>query len=62
MRRRAISLVGALGVALSLAGESIPLLDGFMSPPKENHPSMWVFKLGVDSPREVITYDLEEFT
>ena len=32
-----------------------------MSPPKENHPSMWVFKLGVDSPREVITYDLEEF-
>ena len=38
------------------------LRDGFMSPPKENHPSMWVFKLGVDSPREVITYDLEEFT
>ncbi len=33
-----------------------------MSPPKENHPSMWEFKLGVDSPREVITYDLEEFT
>ena len=62
MRRRAISLVGVLGVALSLAGEAIPLLDGFMSPPKENHPSMWVFKLGVDSPREVITYDLEEFT
>ena len=37
------------------------LRDGFMSPPKGNYPSMWVFKLGVDSPREVITYDLEEF-
>ena len=62
MRRRAISLVGVLGVALSLAGEALPLFDGFISPPKETYPSMWVFKLGVDSPREVITYDLEEFT
>ena len=32
-----------------------------MSPPKENYPSMWVFNLGVKSPREVITSDLEEF-
>ena len=40
---------------------STTLRDGFMSPPRENYPSMWVFKLGVESPREVITYDLEEF-
>ena len=37
------------------------LLDGFMSPPKENYPSIWVFNLGVKSSREVITSDLEEF-
>ena len=42
--------------------EAVPLLDGFISPPKGNYPSMWVFKLGVESPREVITHDLEEFT
>jgi hypothetical protein len=45
VRRRAISLVGALGVALSLAGEALPLFDGFISPPKETYPSMWVFEV-----------------
>ena len=40
---------------------SATLPEGFMSPPKENYPSMWVFNLGVKSPREVITSDLEEF-
>ena len=62
MRKRVISLAVALGTMWSLADGAIPLLGGFTSPPKENHPSMWVFKLGVESPREVITYDLEEFT
>ena len=58
----------AAGLAAVLTGKAAMLAappslgDGFVSPPKGNFPSMWVFKLGVDSPREVITYDLEEFT
>ena len=61
MRRRAISLAGALCVILSVAAGAIPLLDGFMSPPKENYPSMWVFNLGAKASHEVITHDLEQF-
>ena len=49
-------------VAASATLPAVELFDGFMSPPKGNYPTMWVFKLGVESPREVITYDLEEFT
>ena len=53
--------VAVLTGKTAIAAEPPSLGDGFVSPPKGNFPSMWVFKLGVDSPREVITYDLEEF-
>ena len=56
----AVSAAVLTGKAAVLAAPP-SLGDGFASPPKGNFPSMWVFKLGVDSPREVITYDLEEF-
>ena len=56
------AILAALAVFGGLASCAKPSLSvGFQSPPKGNCPSMWVFKLGVESPREVITYDLEEF-
>ena len=52
-------------VAVAVAAEPISgapsLLGGFLSPTREDHPSMWVFNLGEASPRDVITHDLEEF-
>ena len=47
--------------ALSLRACAISLLDGFVSPPKDNYPSIWVFNLGEKCSREVITSDLEAF-
>ena len=56
MKGICVSVMVAAAVATSA---SLP--DGFLSPPKENFPSMWVFNLGAKCPREVITHDLEEF-
>ena len=65
-KRSAIAIaISMFAVATVVAVEPIsgvpPLLGGFISPTKENYPSMWVFNLGVESSREVITHDLEEF-
>ena len=48
-------------VATSATLPAVELFEGFLSPPKENYPSMWVFNLGAKTSREVITYDLEQF-
>ena len=58
--RSCFALIAVLST-LSLRADAISLLDGFVSPPKENYPSIWVFNLGEKCSREVITSDLEEF-